>query len=78
MMKLKVKEPIAGFTERDVHSKAVLNTDVSGLLKYKLQKKKFSDINKTSSDINEVKQEVDIIKNELSEIKDLLKQITLR
>lgn len=77
-MKLKVKEPVAGFTERDPHSKAVLNTDTSGLLKYKLQKKKFSDINKTTDDINEVRQEVDVIKNELSEIKELLKQITLR
>lgn len=78
MTKLKVKDPVSGFTERDSHSKAILNTDVSGLLKYKLQRKKFSDINRTSSDINEVKQEVDNIKNELSEIKDLLKQITLR
>lgn len=77
-MKLKIQEPIEGFTERDPQSKAILNTDVNALLKYKIRKQKFSDINKKTNEMSDIRNEVDTIKNELSEIKDLLKQITLR
>jgi len=76
--KLNVAEPIKGFTEREVHSKALLNTDIDSLLKYKIQRKKFFDINKSKDEIAAVKTEMDKIKLDLSEIKQLLLQITKR
>ena len=36
--KIKIAEPVRGFTERDRNSKAILNTDMDSLLKYKIQK----------------------------------------
>ena len=39
--KLKMKEIVGGFTERDINSKALLNTDKDSFLKYKIQKSKF-------------------------------------
>ncbi len=74
--KLTVIDPVAGFTERDSNSKAILNTDTNSLLKYKIQKRKFSEINKSATEISKVKTEVEEIKNDLCEIKKLLLQIT--
>ena len=74
--KIKITEPVRGFTERDRNSKAILNTDMDSLLKYKIQKRKISDINKSRNDIALIRDEVDSIKSDLSEIKQLLLQIT--
>ena len=74
--KIKIAEPIRGFTERDRNSKAILNTDIDSLLKYKIQKRKISDINKSTNEITLIRGEVDSIKSELSEIKHLLLKIT--
>ncbi len=74
--KIKIAEPIRGFTERDRNSKAILNTDMDSLLKYKIQKRKISDINKSRNEIALIRNEVDSIKSDLSEIKQLLLQIT--
>lgn len=69
--KLKVSDPINGFTERDAHSKAILNTDVDSLLKYKIQKKNIIG----RQEIEGVKNEMSELKSELNEIKALLLKI---
>ena len=74
--KIKIAEPVRGFTERDRNSKAILNTDMDSLLKYKIQKRKISDINKSRNEIALIRTEVDSIKSDLGEIKQLLLQIT--
>jgi hypothetical protein len=74
--KIKIAEPVRGFTERDRNSKAILNTDMDSLLKYKIQKRKISDINKSRNEIALIRDEVDSIKSDLSEIKQLLLKIT--
>ena len=73
---IKIAEPVRGFTERDRNSKAILNTDMDSLLKYKIQKRKISDINKSRNEIALIRGEVDSIKSDLSEIKQLLLKIT--
>ena len=74
--KILIAEPVRGFTERDINSKAILNTDMDSLLKYKIQKRKISDINKSRNEIALIRDEVDSIKSDLSEIKHLLLKIT--
>lgn len=66
--KIKMKEVVGGFTERDVNSKALLNTDIDSLLKYKIQKRKMSN----STEIEKMRDEVATLKNEMCEIKELL------
>jgi hypothetical protein len=65
-------EPVSGFTEREQDSKAILNTDMSGLLRYKIQRRKMREINKNSNELGTVKMEVAQMKNDLAEIKSLL------
>ena len=74
--KIKIAEPVRGFTERDKNSKAILNTDMNSLLKYKIQKRKISDINKSTNEIGLIRKEMDEIKSDLNEIKSMLFQIT--
>ena len=74
--KIKIDEPVRGFTERDKNSKAILNTDMNSLLKYKIQKRKISDINKSTNEIGLIRKEMDEIKSDLNEIKSMLFQIT--
>ena len=74
--KLTVIDPVSGFTERDPNSKAILNTDISSLLKHKIQKRRFSEINKSTNELEHVKGEINNIKTDLCEIKKLLLQIT--
>lgn len=76
MNKIEIVDPVSGFTERESNSKALLNTDVDSLLKYKIQKRRFSEINRSAGEISKVKLEVEQIKNDLCEIKQLLLQIT--
>ena len=70
--KISIIEPTNGFTERDVNSKAILNTDINSFLKYKIQKRKTLDINQSKENINEIYKEIDEIKNDINEIKNLL------
>jgi hypothetical protein len=74
--KVPIIEPVRGFTERDIHSKAILNTDMDSLLKYKIQKRKFTDINKGAEELSQIRNEVHLMKTELSDIKRMLLQIT--
>ena len=74
--KILIAEPVRGFTERDRNSKAILNTDIDSLLKYKIQKRKLSDINKSRNEIVIIREEIDNIKLDISEIKQLLLKIT--
>ena len=74
--KILIAEPVRGFTERDRNSKAILNTDIDSLLKYKIQKRKLSDINKSRNEIVTIREEIDNIKLDISEIKQLLLKIT--
>lgn len=76
--KIEIVEPVSGFTEREKNSKAILNTDRDSLLKYKIQRKKFLDLNKNSSELGDMKNQINNLKNDLSEIKELLLQITKR
>lgn len=76
--KVEIIEPVSGFTEREKNSKALLNTDMESLLKYKIQRRKFTEINKSNGEINNLKNEINTLKNDLSEIKELLLQITKR
>lgn len=73
--KLTIIEPVKGFTERDSSSKAILNTDLDSLLRYKIQKKKLIDINKNRIQIDDIKVEIDELKSDLVEIKTLLLKI---
>lgn len=66
--KIRMKEIVGGFTERDVDSKALLNTDVDSLLKYKIQKRRLSN----SQEVEKIQDEVRSLKTELVEIKQLL------
>ena len=67
--KIELSEPIHGFTHRDAHSKALLNTDLSGLTKYKLQRERhFQSI----QEMSKVKSDIVSLKDELKEIKELL------
>ena len=74
--KILIAEPVRGFTERDRNSKAILNTDIDSLLKYKIQKRKLSDINKSRNEIVIIREEIDNIKLDINEIKQLLLKIT--
>ena len=74
--KLRVVEPVQGFTERDMSSKAILNTDIDALLRYKIQKRKISDINRNRNELTAMQVEIDSIKSDLGEIKNLLLKIT--
>lgn len=74
--KVPVAEPVQGFTERDPSSKAILNTDIDGLLRYKIQKRKISDINKSRNELTTMQVEMETLKSDLSEIKNLLLKIT--
>ena len=71
--RIELSEPIHGFTERDAHSKALLNTDLSGLMKYKLQRQRHFE---SIQEMNKVKSDIVSLKDELKEIKELLLMIS--
>lgn len=74
--KLKIADPVQGFTERDTASKAILNTDINSLLNYKIQKRKMLEINRNRDELESVKNEISEMKNDLMEIKTMLLTIT--
>jgi hypothetical protein len=71
--RIELSEPIHGFTERDAHSKALLNTDLSGLMKYKMQRQRHFE---SIQEMNRVKSDIVSLKDELKEIKELLLMIS--
>lgn len=71
--KVKMKEIVSGLGERDINSKALLNTDYDSLLKYRIQRRRSS---QQESEIDVVRNEVVQLKSELQEIKELLLTIT--
>ena len=71
--RIELSEPIHGFTERDAHSKALLNTDLSGLMKYKMQRQRHFE---SIQEMNKVKSDIVSLKDELKEIKELLLMIS--
>jgi hypothetical protein len=76
MERIELKEKVLGFTERDLHSKAILNTDAAGLLKYKIQKQKNTRLNEGVAEVQRVREELSALKSEMFEIKQLLSKIT--
>lgn len=74
--KIELKEAKNGFTERDLHSKAILNTDNNSLLKYKIQRNRFNNMASNGAEIENIKNDFLSLKSELCEIKQLLLQIT--
>lgn len=78
MERLELKEKVSGFTERDMNSKAILNTDLSGLLSYKIKKHRTYRLNEDVAEIQKVKDELSSMRNEMLEIKQLLLKITSR
>jgi len=73
MERLELREKVLGFTERDAHSKALLNTDMNGLIKYKMQKQRHTE---SVQEFNRMKEEICGLKDDLCEIKKLLLAIT--
>jgi RNA binding exosome subunit len=76
MATIQLAEKVSGFSERDLYSRAVLNTDTDGLLRYRLQKQKALRDNQSIHDIIIVKEELSSLKNELRDIKEMLLKIT--
>lgn len=74
--KIELKESKNGFSERDLHSKAILNKDSEMLLKYKIQKNKYLSMSSSVAEMENLKNDFQMLKNELSEIKTLLRQIS--
>ena len=74
--KIKLAEPLNGFTERDRNSKAILNTDMDSYIKSKIQRRNMSDINKSTQELSIIRDEVSELKKDLTEIKSMLLQIT--
>ena len=73
MERLELREKVLGFTERDARSKALLNTDMNGLIKYKMQKQRHAE---SVQEFNRMKEEICGLKDDLCEIKKLLLAIT--
>jgi hypothetical protein len=69
MERLELREQALGFTERDAHSKAILNTDRNALLKHKMQKERHM---QSTQEVNKMKDEICSLKDDLCEIKKLL------
>jgi hypothetical protein len=68
-----LKEKILGFTERDAHSKALLNTDMTALQNYRLKKQKAQE---QAQEFRMMKSEISSLKEDLSEIRQLLLAIS--
>lgn len=73
--KIELSENKNGFTERDMYSKAILNTDPESLLKYKIQRNRYKMLSIRNSEIENLKNEYQSLKEEIGEIKTLLLQI---
>jgi len=72
MKTVELEEKVNGFTERDTHSKALLNTDLESYLNYKKRRKKVVSQNK---EMDIMKSQINEMRGEMSEIRDLLQQL---
>jgi len=72
MKTVELEEKVNGFTERDTHSKALLNTDLESYLNYKKRRKKVVSQNK---EMDNMKSQINEMRGEMSEIRDLLQQL---
>jgi hypothetical protein len=68
--KIELKETRNGFSERDLHSKAILNTDQDSLLKYKIQRSRMQNMNTMSNEIEKLKMQV-------MEMQEIIKKFTV-
>ena len=73
--KIKLKEVHNGFSERDIHSKAILNQDKNALLRYKIQRNRLNIVTSTSQELKTMREEFDELKTEITELKSLLQKI---
>lgn len=71
--KLELKETRSGFSERDLHSKAILNNDRESYLKYRIQKNR---VTSSKEEMKQMRDDVDSLKQDISDIKSLLLKIT--
>jgi|TARA_E500000178_G_C16849627_1_gene674531 predicted transcriptional regulator len=53
---------------RDTRNQAILNTDLEGLKAYRIQKRKFNDIEKIKCDVDDIKCDIQEIKNMIKAI----------
>ena len=73
---IKLKETHNGFSERDIHSKAIISKDTDALLKYKIQKNRMTSISSNARELESIRSEFNSLREEMSEIKHLLLKIT--
>lgn len=73
--KIELKDAKNGFTERDLHSKAILNVNSDMLLKYKIQRNRMNTMASSLSELESVKNDIQSLKTEMSEIKNILLQL---
>lgn len=73
---IELNEARNGFSHRDLHSKAILNSDSDSLLRYKIQRNKMRTLSASTSEIEKLRSEFTSLKSEISELKSLLLQIT--
>ena len=66
---IELRESRNGFSQRDLHSKAILNRDADSLFKYKVQRNRMFS---TSNELENINIEFNALKEELREIKALL------
>lgn len=75
---IELLDPVSGFTHREQNSKALLQTDSTALLRYKIQRKRLSEINRSTNELQNIRSEVNQLKNDLSDIKEMLSQVINR
>ena len=74
MQKLTVIDPVSGFTERETHSKAILNTDKKALDEYLIKK----EIAKKSTEKTELMNlRIANLEKDVKDIKDILLDIKI-
>lgn len=57
---------------RDVHSKAIINTDVNALNEYRQKMKLAEDVIQQKNDLNNVQAEINNLRNDISAIKQMM------
>jgi len=74
-MKIQLEEKAEGITERDIHSKALLNTDAEALLRYKIKRQKNLDQRRMSNELDFLKTKVEDLSSDITDIKTLLTEL---
>lgn len=57
---------------RDVHSKAIINTDANALNEYRQKMKLAEDVIQQKNDLNNVQAEINNLRNDISAIKQMM------